>query len=82
MIHHSPTFAANEGFIREFVIEYTVEYGYFRGDRDLQVEPKTRSEQTYLGTVPARSETGARQKPARTLAQRQLNAQLPGRSEI
>jgi len=36
MIHRSPTFAANEGFIRE----YAVEYGYFRGDRDLQWSQK------------------------------------------
>ncbi len=38
LLHHFPEFAANEGFVRESIgmVEYAVEYGYFRQDRDLQ----------------------------------------------
>jgi uncharacterized protein YbjT (DUF2867 family) len=37
LLHHFPHFAANEGFVHEAIdmVEYTMEYGYFRKDRDL-----------------------------------------------
>jgi hypothetical protein len=38
LVHHFPKFAGAEDFIRESegMVEYTVEYGYFRHDRDLE----------------------------------------------
>lgn len=37
LLHHFPEFAANEGFVRESLgmVEYAVEHGYYRQDRDL-----------------------------------------------
>jgi uncharacterized protein YbjT (DUF2867 family) len=57
MIHHFPALAANEGFIRESVgmVEYSVEYGYFRGDRDLQwsrkINPNSLTWEQFLRTT-------------------------------
>ena len=45
LLHHFPAFGANELFVRELLgmVEYAVEYGYYRKDRDLlwsrQVDP-------------------------------------------
>jgi len=38
LLHHFPSFAAVQGFVNECIgmVEYTVEYGFFRSDRDLQ----------------------------------------------
>jgi uncharacterized protein YbjT (DUF2867 family) len=37
LLHHFPPFLAMEGFVNESIgmVEYTVEYGFFRSDRDL-----------------------------------------------
>ncbi|MBU8900291.1 NmrA/HSCARG family protein [Corallococcus sp. M34] len=38
LVHHFPQFAGDEGFLREAegMVQYTVEYGYYRKDRDLE----------------------------------------------
>ena len=54
LLHHFPMFAGNEGFVRESLgmVEYTVEYGYFREDRDLlwsrQINPSSLSWEQFL----------------------------------
>jgi uncharacterized protein YbjT (DUF2867 family) len=37
LLHHFPAFGANEGFVRETegMVQYAVEFGYFRKERDL-----------------------------------------------
>jgi hypothetical protein len=57
MLHHFPEFAANEGFVREALgmVEYTVEYGYYRNDRDLlwsrRVNPGSVTWEQFLRTA-------------------------------
>lgn len=43
LLHHFPKFAANELLVRELVgmVEYSVEYGYFAKDRDLEWSRRT-----------------------------------------
>jgi uncharacterized protein YbjT (DUF2867 family) len=54
MLRHFPEFAGNEGFVRESLgmIEYAVEYGYYRKDRDLlwsrRVNPQSASWEQFL----------------------------------
>jgi len=54
LLHHFPTFGANEGFVRLSLgmVEYAVEYGYFRKDRDLlwsrRVNPETLTWEKFL----------------------------------
>lgn len=54
MLRHFPEFAGNEGFVRESLgmIEYAVEYGYYRKDRDLlwsrRVNPESASWEQFL----------------------------------
>jgi len=54
LLHHFPAFGANENFVRLSLgmVEYAVEYGYFRKDRDLlwsrQVNPGTLTWETFL----------------------------------
>ena len=57
LLHHFPAFGANELLVREILgmVEYTVEYGYYREDRDLlwsrQVNPSSVSWQQFLRTT-------------------------------
>jgi uncharacterized protein YbjT (DUF2867 family) len=57
LLHHFPAFAANEGFVRESLgmVEYAVEYGYYRKDRDLlwsrQVNPNSVNWEQFLRTT-------------------------------
>jgi uncharacterized protein YbjT (DUF2867 family) len=57
LLHHFPPFAAMEGFVNESMgmVQYTVEYGYFRSDRDLQwsrqVNPSTLTWEQFLRTT-------------------------------
>ena len=54
LLHHFPAFGANEGFVRESLgmVEYAVEYGYFRKDRDLlwsrKINPETLTWEQFL----------------------------------
>jgi uncharacterized protein YbjT (DUF2867 family) len=54
LLRHFPEFAGNEGFVRESLgmVEYAVEYGYFRKDRDLlwsrRVNPESASWEQFL----------------------------------
>jgi uncharacterized protein YbjT (DUF2867 family) len=54
LLHHFPAFGANEDFVRLSLgmVEYAVEYGYFRKDRDLlwsrQVNPETLTWEKFL----------------------------------
>jgi hypothetical protein len=54
LFHHFPAFGANELFVRELLgmVEYAVEYGYYRKDRDLlwsrQVNPSSVSWEQFL----------------------------------
>jgi hypothetical protein len=54
LLHHFPEFGANELFVRELVgmVEYAVEYGYYRKERDLlwsrQVNPSSVSWEEFL----------------------------------
>jgi uncharacterized protein YbjT (DUF2867 family) len=56
MLHHFPQFAANEGFVRESLgmVEYAVEHGYYRKDRDLlwsrRVNPASATWEQFLRT--------------------------------
>jgi uncharacterized protein YbjT (DUF2867 family) len=56
LLHHFPQFGANELFVREILgmVEYAVEYGYFRKDRDLlwsrQGNPNSASWEQFLRT--------------------------------
>jgi hypothetical protein len=57
LLHHFPAFGANELFVRELLgmVEYAVEYGYYRKDRDLlwsrQVNPSSVSWEQFLRTT-------------------------------
>jgi uncharacterized protein YbjT (DUF2867 family) len=57
LLHHFPPFAAMEGFVDESMgmVQYTVEYGYFRNDRDLlwsrQIDPKALTWEQFLRTT-------------------------------
>jgi uncharacterized protein YbjT (DUF2867 family) len=57
LLHHFPPFAAMEEFVNESMgmVQYTVEYGYFRSDRDLQwsrqVNPSTLTWEQFLRTT-------------------------------
>jgi uncharacterized protein YbjT (DUF2867 family) len=57
MLHHFPQFAPLEGFVRESLgmVEYTVEHGYFRKDRDLlwsrKVNPGALTWEQFLRTT-------------------------------
>jgi uncharacterized protein YbjT (DUF2867 family) len=57
LLHHFPAFGANELLVREIVgmVEYAVEYGYFRKERDLlwsrQVNPGTLDWEQFLRTT-------------------------------
>jgi uncharacterized protein YbjT (DUF2867 family) len=57
LLHHFPPFAALEGFVNESIgmVEYTVEYGYFRGDRDLEwsrrINPQSLTWEQFLKTT-------------------------------
>jgi uncharacterized protein YbjT (DUF2867 family) len=57
LLRHFPPFAAMEGFVNESMgmVQYTVEYGYFRGDRDLlwsrQVNPNSLTWEQFLRTT-------------------------------
>lgn len=54
LLHHFPAFGANEDFVRLGLgmVEYAVEYGYFRKDRDLlwsrQINPETLTWEKFL----------------------------------
>lgn len=54
LLHHFPAFGANEGLVRESLgmVEYAVEYGYFRKDRDLlwsrTINPETLNWEQFL----------------------------------
>jgi uncharacterized protein YbjT (DUF2867 family) len=54
LLHHFPAFGANEGAVSENLgmVEYAVEYGYFRKDRDLswsrQINPETLTWEQFL----------------------------------
>lgn len=54
LLHHFPAFGANEGLVRESLgmVEYAVEYGYFRQDRDLlwsrKINPETLNWEQFL----------------------------------
>lgn len=56
LIHHFPEFSSNEMLVCEIagMVEYTVEYGYFRKDRDLlwsrQINPNSFSWEQFLRT--------------------------------
>lgn len=56
LLHHFPAFGANEGFVRETegMVQYAVEHGYFRKDRDLlwsrRVNPSSLSWEQFLRT--------------------------------
>lgn len=57
LLHHFPAFGANELLVREILgmVEYAVEYGYYRKDRDLlwsrQVNPGSVSWEQFLRTT-------------------------------
>jgi len=57
LLHYFPHFGANELLVREILgmVEYAVEYGYFRKDRDLlwsrQVNPDTLTWEQFLRTT-------------------------------
>lgn len=57
LLQHFPEFGSNELLVRELVgmVEYTVEYGYFRKDRDLlwsrQIDPNSLSWEQFLRTT-------------------------------
>ena len=57
LLHHFPEFGSNELFVQELLgmVEYAVEYGYFRNDRDLlwsrQINPNTLSWEQFLRTT-------------------------------
>ena len=57
LLHHFPAFGANELLVRELLgmVEYAVEYGYYRKDRDLlrsrQVDPSSVSWEQFLVTT-------------------------------
>jgi hypothetical protein len=57
LLHHFPAFGANELFVREILgmVEYAVENGYYRKDRDLlwsrQVDPNCVSWDQFLRTT-------------------------------
>jgi NmrA-like family len=57
LLHHFPAFGANELFVRELLgmVEYAVEYGYYRQDRDLlwsrQVNPNSLNWEQFLRTT-------------------------------
>jgi uncharacterized protein YbjT (DUF2867 family) len=57
LLHHFPEFGANEILVREILgmVEYAVEYEYFRKDRDLlwsrQINPNTLSWEQFLRTT-------------------------------
>lgn len=57
LLRHFPEFAGNEGFVRESIgmVEYAVEYGYFRKDRDLlwsrRINPKSLTWEQFLRTT-------------------------------
>ena len=57
LLHHFPAFGINELFVRELLgmVEYAVEYGYYRKDRDLlwsrQVDPSSVSWEQFLRTT-------------------------------
>jgi uncharacterized protein YbjT (DUF2867 family) len=57
MLQHFPQFGANEGFVRESLgmVEYAVEYGYYRKDRDLlwsrRVNPASITWEQFLRTT-------------------------------
>ena len=57
LLRHFPQFAAMEGFVNESVgmLEYTVEYGFFRKDRDLrwsrEVNPNSLTWEQFLRTT-------------------------------
>jgi len=57
LLHHFPAFGANEGFVRETegMVQYAVENGYFRKDRDLlwsrRVNPNSASWEQFLRTT-------------------------------
>jgi nucleoside-diphosphate-sugar epimerase len=54
LLHHFPAFGANEGFVGESLgmVEFAVEYGYFRTDRDLtwsrKINPATLTWEKFL----------------------------------
>jgi hypothetical protein len=56
LLHHFPAFGAKEGFVRETegMVQYAVEHGYFRKDRDLlwsrRVNPNSVSWEQFLRT--------------------------------
>jgi NmrA-like family len=57
LLHHFPAFAAMGGFVRESIgmVEYTVEHGYYRNDRDLlwsrRINPDSVSWEQFLRTT-------------------------------
>lgn len=57
LVNHFPEFATNEELVREIIgmAEYAVEYGYFRGDRDLdwsrRINPASLSWEQFLRTT-------------------------------
>jgi hypothetical protein len=57
LLHHFPAFADMEGFVRETegMVQYAVEHGYFRKDRDLlwsrRVNPNSLSWEQFLRTT-------------------------------
>ena len=57
LLHHFPEFGANELLVREILgmVEYAVEYGYFRKERDLlwsrQVDPNSVTWEQFLRTT-------------------------------
>jgi len=56
LLHHFPAFGANEGLVRETegMVQYAVEHGYFRKDRDLlwsrRVNPSSATWEQFLRT--------------------------------
>ncbi|NML40080.1 NmrA/HSCARG family protein [Chitinophaga sp. G-6-1-13] len=54
LLHHFPAFSTNETLVRELtgMVEYAVEYGYFREDRDLlwsrKINPETLNWEQFL----------------------------------
>ena len=54
LLHHFPEFSSNEMLVREILgmVDYVVEYDYFRKDRDLlwsrQINPKSLSWENFL----------------------------------
>ncbi|HEX4029205.1 MAG TPA: NmrA/HSCARG family protein [Terracidiphilus sp.] len=57
LLHHFPAFAPLEGFVNESIgmVEYTVEYGYFRSERDQlwsrRINPNSLSWEQFLRTT-------------------------------